>query len=193
MKAVIFDCFGVLYPDTFWSIVNKFVPDWEAKDPAAFHDIVARVDAGYTERNDFWNETAEACGITRNQLNDEIKAIGTLDLDLLSYITELRQRGLKTSVLSNVGKGFLERIFDGHTISEYFDDLVLSSEVGFMKPDHEIFELAAERLNVNPSDCVFIDDRARFCSAAEATGMHALLYKSLDKLKKDLEPLLRTV
>jgi epoxide hydrolase-like predicted phosphatase len=190
MKAVIFDCFGVLYPDTFWVIVNKFVPDWEARDPQAYHDIVARVDAGMTDRDDFWNETAEACGITRTRLDDEIKAMGSVDKELLSYITELRKRHFKTSMLSNVGRGFVERIFEGLSIQDYFDDIVLSSEVGFAKPDHEIFEMAAERLGVELYECVFIDDRARFCSAAEALGMKALLYKSLDKLKKDLEPLL---
>lgn len=190
MKAVIFDCFGVLYPDTFWSIVNKFVPDWELKNPAAYHDIVSRVDMGYTDRDDFWNETAEACGISRSQLDDEIKALGSIDTDLLRYITELRKRHFKTSMLSNVGRGFMERIFENHDIKDYFDDIVLSSEVGFVKPDHEIFELAAERLSVEPFECVFIDDRARFCSAAEAVGMKALLYKSLEKLKRDLEPLI---
>jgi HAD superfamily hydrolase (TIGR01509 family) len=190
MKAVIFDCFGVLYPDTFWAIVNKYVPDWEAKDPSTFHDIVARVDSGMTDREDFWNETAESCGITRGQLNDEIKALGTVDKELLRYIAELRKRHFKTSVLSNVGRGFFERIFEDMDPMDYFDDLVLSSEVGYVKPDHEIFELAAERLQLNPPDCVFIDDRARFCSAAEAVGMKALLYKNLARLKEQLEPLL---
>ena len=81
-------------------------------------------------------------------------------------------------------------MFEGRNTKDYFDDMVLSSEVGYVKPDHEIFELAAERLSLTPYDCVFIDDRARFCSAAETVGMHALLYKGLDKLKNDLEPIL---
>ena len=190
MKAVLFDCFGVLYPDTFWAMVNKFVPDWEAKNPTAFHDIVAKVDSGMTDREDFWNETAEACGISREKLDDEIKTLGTLDMELLAYITELRGRGFKTGVISNVGRGFFERIFDKIDPAEYFDDLVLSSEAGFVKPQPEIYELAAYNIDVEPSDCVFIDDRARFCSAAEDVGMKALLYKSLVKLKADLEPLL---
>ena len=59
--------------------------------------------------------------------------------------------------------------------------------------DPEIYLLAADRLGVETKECIFIDDRQRFCDAAEETGMKGIAYKSLAKLKKDLEPLLATL
>lgn len=190
MKALIFDCFGVLYPDTFWSVVNKFVPDWESRSPYTFHDIVTRVDTGHLTRDDFWDETARECDVTRDQLDTEVNKLGTLDTDLLAYVMELRAKGYKTSLLSNVGHGFIERIFTGIDSAQYFDDMVLSGEVGFVKPQPEIYVLAASRLGITPGECVFIDDRERFCQAAVAAGMQAVIYKSLVQLKMELTPLL---
>ncbi len=190
IKAVIFDCFGVLYPDTFWSIVNKHVPDWEETRPDYFHDIVKRVDTGFSSRNEFWDETAEACHLTREQLDVELNHLGELDTELLAYVADLKKRGFKTGMLSNIGRGFIDRMFSHLNIADYFNDLVLSSEVGFTKPDREIFEMSAEHLGIEPNECVFTDDRKKFCVGAEAAGMKSILYKSFEQFKRELEPLL---
>lgn len=189
IKAVIFDCFGVLYPDTFWAMIHKFVPDWE-RSPDYYHDIVKRVDGGFLSREDFWNETAAACKISRPELDSEVKRMGAFDMELLTYIATLKTQGYKIGMLSNVGRGFISRMFENLRVDDYFDDLVLSSEVGMIKPDRKIFELSAERLNVEPSECVFTDDREEFCEAARATGMQALLYRTFGKFKHELGPLL---
>lgn len=190
IKAVIFDCFGVLYPDTFWSIVNKHVPEWEESRSEYFHDILKRVDIGFSSRNEFWDETAEACNLTREQLDTELNHLDELDMELLNYIADLKKRGLKTGMLSNVGRGFIDRMFSHLNITDYFDDLVLSGEVGFTKPDREIFEMSAEHLGVKTSDCVFTDDRKKFCEAAIQTGMQAIRYKSFQQFRTELEQLL---
>ena len=55
---------------------------------------------------------------------------------------------------------------------------MISAEVGLHKPQPEIYRLAAERLEVEPTDCVFVDDLKENCEGAEAVGMTAVRYRS---------------
>jgi putative hydrolase of the HAD superfamily len=54
---------------------------------------------------------------------------------------------------------------------------VISAEVGLHKPQPEIYRLAAERLEVEPGGCVFIDDLRENCEGAEAVGMTAVRHR----------------
>jgi FMN phosphatase YigB (HAD superfamily) len=45
------------------------------------------------------------------------------------------------------------------------------------KPQPEIYRLAADRLGVEPAQCIFVDDLRENCEGAEAVGMTALLHR----------------
>ena len=51
---------------------------------------------------------------------------------------------------------------------------MLSSEVGFLKADPRIFQIALERLGAGPESAVFVDDKIGYCRAAQALGMSAV-------------------
>ena len=93
-------------------------------------------------------------------------------------------------MISNVGRGFLERMFTDKPAEYYFDTIVLSSDVNLVKPDRRIYELTAVRLNLDSSECVFIDDLEPNVRGAEKAGMKALQYRSFDTFLKQIEPLL---
>ena len=57
---------------------------------------------------------------------------------------------------------------------------MISGEVGLYKPQPEIFQLGAERVGLDPSDCVFVDDLRENCEGAEAVGMTAVLHRGAD-------------
>jgi epoxide hydrolase-like predicted phosphatase len=86
----------------------------------------------------------------------------------------------KVSVLSHADGAFRGRLCDKLRIDHLFDDIVCSAEVGMAKPDPAIYQLAAERLELAPDECVFVDDWDKNIEAARATGMTAVLYQ-LDK------------
>jgi HAD superfamily hydrolase (TIGR01509 family) len=71
-----------------------------------------------------------------------------------------------------------------------FDDVIVSAEVGMVKPDLEIFRLAAKRLGVEPSGCIFIDDIKSFIEASERVGMTGKVYEGLEDLKISMPKLL---
>lgn len=81
----------------------------------------------------------------------------------------LHAAGVATAVLSNSwGEGVYPA---DDLLTRYFDDVVISSQVGLRKPDPAIFRLAAERLDVDVEACVFVDDLDLNVEAARALGM----------------------
>ena len=54
---------------------------------------------------------------------------------------------------------------------------MISAEVGLHKPQPEIYLLAAERLEVEPAECIFVDDLKENCEGAEAVGMTAIRHR----------------
>lgn len=84
----------------------------------------------------------------------------------------VRGAGLLTGMLSNSwGPGFYPR-----HITDMFDAVVISAEVGMRKPEERIFLHAAELLGLDPAECVFIDDIEANVVAAEAVGMTGILH-----------------
>lgn len=69
----------------------------------------------------------------------------------------------------------------------YFKDVLVSGEVGMVKPDPRIFELAATRFQVDPARTLFIDDREANISAAKAQGFQTHLFTDAAKLQTGLK------
>jgi epoxide hydrolase-like predicted phosphatase len=68
--------------------------------------------------------------------------------------------------------------YDRQLLAELFDTAVISAEVHLHKPEPEIYRLAAERLEVAPEACIFVDDLRENCEGAEAVGMTAVRHRS---------------
>jgi putative hydrolase of the HAD superfamily len=89
--------------------------------------------------------------------------------EMLELIKELRASGIKTSLLSNSWGGATDG-YPRHLFAGLFDDVVISGEVGMRKPEERIFQLAATRLGLTPTECVFVDDVEGNIAAAAAMG-----------------------
>lgn len=83
----------------------------------------------------------------------------------------LRGTGVATVVLSN---SWGVDAYPTDLMAEYFDDVVISAEVGLRKPDPAIFRLAAERVGVPVSGCVFVDDLDINVEVARDLGMTSI-------------------
>ncbi len=93
--------------------------------------------------------------------------------DTVPFLEWLRSRGVLTALVSNCAdttRGHLEHL----GIVPLVDALVLSCEVGSMKPYPEIYVTALEELGVAAVDAVFIDDQPTFCVGAEAVGVRPI-------------------
>lgn len=96
---------------------------------------------------------------------------------------------VRTGLLSNATislAAYLDRL---PAIHRLFDDIVISAEVGLRKPDPAIYQLAVNRLGVEASRAVLVDDKSRNTKAAQAVGMHAIVFSSQAQLRADLSRL----
>jgi epoxide hydrolase-like predicted phosphatase len=106
---------------------------------------------------------------------------------MIEALPRARAAGLKTGLISNSwGHGR----YDRDSFGRLFDAVVISGEVGLYKPQPEIFRLGAERVGLDPSRCVFVDDLVENCEGAEAVGMTAVLHRGAEGTLERLEALL---
>ena len=93
---------------------------------------------------------------------------------MVDAVRSVRAGGLLTGLVSN---SWSTAHYDRELLAELFDTVVISAEVGLHKPQPEIYRLAAERLAVEPSDSIFVDDLKENCEGAEAVGMTAIRHR----------------
>jgi len=111
-----------------------------------------------------------------------------LDEGVVSLARKLRSR-YKVGLLSNATKDLEELLLEHHGITDLFDVVINSARVGLAKPDVRIFHLAAERLGVPISVCVFTDDMLHNVEGARAAGMRAFQFQGAAHLESELRAL----
>lgn len=188
IKAVIFDCFGVLVGRGFDETYRLAGGD-PVKDREFIADVLGEANLGHISQDEFHERMTSQLGISLEEYEAAVAKAEQPNEELIEYINGLHEK-YGTAVLSNVNKGVLERKIDSDILASHFDALILSGELGVAKPDPQIYELAAGKLGVEPSECVFTDDHQHYCEGAEAVGMKSILYKDFGQFKADLEQML---
>jgi epoxide hydrolase-like predicted phosphatase len=187
IKAVIFDCFGVLVTSSYEPFKAQYLHnDKELIDK--FMDIENRSSRGEISLEEAEKEFASLAGISFQETAEFLQDNPRNEL-LLRYIAQDLKGKYKISMLSNIADDRIEEMFTGEDI-KLFDDLVLSFQTGLAKPDSRIYELAAERLDLKPEECVFVDDNSYYCDGASETGMKTINYQSFKQAKSDLDKIL---
>lgn len=93
---------------------------------------------------------------------------------VLDLVRRVRACGIPAAVLSNsLGRGSYN-LYQGYDLDRRFDAVVISDHVGLRKPDPAIYRLAAARIGVPATACVFADDTAANVPPARAMGMAAV-------------------
>jgi epoxide hydrolase-like predicted phosphatase len=188
IKAVIFDCFGVLSNINFWHEFLAELNDDEKVVQAKKLNV--QCDAGVITRQQFFAEIKELTGKTLRDVESLSSVEGVKNHKLIEYIRSLKEEDYKIAVLSNIGSRWITDVFLTDEEQASFDAMVLSFEVGTTKPDPEVYKIACEKLGVDPEEAVFVDDILAYCTAAEAVGLQAIQYKSYAQVKRDLNAVL---
>jgi epoxide hydrolase-like predicted phosphatase len=112
-----------------------------------------------------------------------------VDYQLVDFIRSLRGN-YKSGLLSNAFSDLREVVSTVWKFADVFDEMVISSEVGLVKPDPAIYRLALERLRSEPQQAVFLDDMLANVDGAKAVGMHAIHFHNPAQARAELEQLL---
>jgi putative hydrolase of the HAD superfamily len=105
---------------------------------------------------------------------------------MLAWQRQLKERGLLTAILSNMGDSVLANMKREFDWLDRFDVLVWSFELGMVKPDPAIYRYLLDKLGTRPDETLFIDDREINVEAARELGIRALVFATVENLREDL-------
>lgn len=186
IKAVIFDCFGVLAEDGWLPFKRTYIGS-NTVLAQQVADLGKQNEFGIISNEDYFRATAELIGVEQQLLKD---AVGRRvpNTELFEYIATLKP-AYKIGLLSNANYDVTAKLF-APSQAVCFDASVLSYESHLVKPDPRMYELIAARLGVEPDECVFIDDQDRYAEASEDVGMVGIVYASPAELIQRLSQIL---
>jgi putative hydrolase of the HAD superfamily len=149
-------------------------------------------DAGRLTGITYWQKFVRDAGLnlpdaTIHELNRiDVRVWSTVNPRMVAWQEQLRQRGLKRAILSNMGDAVRDSIVVEHAWINTFDALIWSYQLGIIKPAPAIYLHALEKLGTPAQETLFIDDRSENTAAARALGMQAITFSTVDKLREDL-------
>jgi 2-haloacid dehalogenase len=192
-SVAIFDLGGVLLDWNPRHLYRKLFAD-----EAAMEDFLANVcTTEWNERQDAGRTFAEATRALLPRHADKlelIEAFGQRFSEMIrgpiegtvAVLSELKQRGVPVYGISNWSAETFPPQRSRFAFLSWFDDLVISGEVGIIKPDPRIFAILLERNRIDPQTAVFIDDVAANADAASRLGIHGIHFRSAEQLRRDL-------
>lgn len=181
IKAIIFDCFGVLYHGARSYVLDQSPDGMRSR----VDELFDQADYGLITTAEFVAQVAEAMGTTTQEVESMLSSQFQRNEVLVSRLEHLRT-SYKVALLSNVNDTLIHKLFHEDELERFFDVIVMSSSVGMVKPNPEIFELTAHRLSVDPAECIMVDDIPSNIDGARAAGMDGVVCASTSQCLADL-------
>ncbi len=198
IENVIFDIGGVILDWDLEYMLDEFAKTEEERkfirDNIFYTDewaLKGLIDIGYISQYDFISNVQERTG----HVNDEFVSNFILNYyktfhikeDVVSLMKELRNKGIKVYVLSNINDYIHNKINADSFLNET-DGYVLSYQVHTIKPDEDIYKILIDKYNLDPSKSLFIDD-----VDANILSAHKLGIKGRGVIKNSYEDILNVL
>jgi epoxide hydrolase-like predicted phosphatase len=150
-----------------------------------------RASTGEIPEEAHWQAVADALHMSRaesQKVTDEFFAGDRVDQTWTSFLRGLHPER-KVCLISNAWSGLRDYITRQGFV-DIFDHMVISAEVGIMKPDPRIYHLALEELRARADESVFIDDMLVNVEAARTVGMAGIHFTQPQQALEELKHLL---
>jgi HAD superfamily hydrolase (TIGR01509 family) len=184
-RAIIFDCFGVIFRDAFKDFVTEHRRQLLHPE-SYYYDLSDKSDLGNLRDQELYEELAKVTGelpfVVKSRMED---AVTSLNHGTVRIIHELKPH-FSLGLLSNISRDFLDTFLTRHDLHVLFEQTIASSEVGHLKPDREIFAAMAERIGIPFEEWLFIDDRPVNVAGAEACGIRSHQFTTAGDLRRFL-------
>jgi len=182
IKATIWDFSGVLIqpviPDPFKQLACELgiPPDSLTKYFDGTEN--GRMDRGKESERAYLHRMKQELGLKENA----IQVLGNfffekfkLDADLITFIRQSRSK-LKTALCSNFSDRLRPSLDVPWKVTDAFDVIIISCEVGYIKPERQIYQMTLEKLAIQSSEAIFVDDNQKNIEGARAMGINAILF-----------------
>ena len=197
IRAVFFDFGGVIMRTEYQSprqkLAERFNMDYDEIDRAVFgSDSARRASLGEITEDAHWSEVLKRFKQPASQMQvfrNSFFGGDVIDHNLVEYIRSLRGR-YHTGMISNAWSGLREFITKQNLI-DIFDTVIISAEVGVVKPSARIYEVALEQAKVGANEAVFVDDMSVNIEACGKVGMKGVLFNDPEESLSRLNHLLK--
>ncbi len=180
-SAIIFDFGGVLLRTRDHSLRIKWekklgLKRWEFEEYIFNGPVGRKAQLGRASWQAVWDDAGQKFGLSaaeQAQAQQDFFGGDALDEDLTALIRQLKARytiGLLSNTWFSDGGAMLRQF----NTADAFHFTLTSAEVGVMKPDARIYQLALQRANAAPAQTLFIDDSERNIIAARKLGMQTI-------------------
>lgn len=191
---VVFDLGGVLIDWNPRHLYRRHFPG----DEAAMEDFLATVcTQAWNERQDAGRGVAAAAALLKAEHPEKAALIDAYYAGFdemmagpiagsVEILDELRGRGVKLYGLTNFSAETYPLALRRFDFLRWFRGVLVSGEVGLIKPDPQIYWLLFERFGIPPAEAVYIDDNPLNAAAATSLGMHGIHFTDPAALRRDL-------
>jgi len=196
IKAVFFDLGGVIVRTEFQTprqqLADRLGMDYDDLNKLVFDsDTSNRASVGEISSEEHWAFILKRLKRPASELaaiRAEFFAGDIVDRTLLDYLRSLRGK-YKIGLISNAW-GDLRDFIVREKFEDAFDKLIISAEVGAMKPEAKIFQIALEQFGVSPNEAVFVDDFHVNIEGCEKVGIRGVHFKDPETALQQLKKLL---
>lgn len=129
----------------------------------------------------------EATGHFRKAIND----FGVpLKKGLINILEHLKSKGIKVALATSTSSQTAMWLIEDADLKKYFDKFVCGNMVTKGKPDPEVFLTAAKELELNPEDCIALEDSINGIKSAYNAGMKPIMVPDLLEPTEEIKPML---
>jgi epoxide hydrolase-like predicted phosphatase len=193
IRSVFFDFGGVIMRTEYQSprqkLAERFNMDYDEIDRAVFgSDSARRASLGEITEDAHWSAVLKRFKQPASEMQafrNQFFGGDVIDRNLVEYIRSLRGQ-FQTGLISNAWSGLREFITKQNLI-DMFDTVIISAEIGAVKPSARIYEVALEQAKVSAGEAVFVDDMPVNIEACEKVGMKGVLFKDPEKFVSRLD------
>lgn len=177
IKAALFDLDGVVFNTepqytVFW---GKQCREYHPEHPGLEHEIKGQT---LVQIYDAWFsgplQPQQAVITERLNLFEQQMSYDYI-AGFQAYIATLRQRGVKTAVVTSSNQTKMQAVYQSHSeFPAMFDAILTSEDFEHSKPDPDCYLKAAARLGVSADDCVVFEDSFNGLKSGRAAGMYVI-------------------
>jgi FMN phosphatase YigB (HAD superfamily) len=195
MKAVVFDLGNVLLDFDHRIAANRIgqysgLSAREIYDLFFDSDVTQLFEQGKISREDFFSEVKAALGLTIGfaeflPIWNEIFFRSPKNLRVYALAEKLKAKYL-TAVLSNINVLHYEYIKKTFPVFGAFHKVFASCDLGLTKPSVEIYKVVLSKLEAEPAETFYTDDRPELVDSAQKLGIKGFVFRSVEALEDDL-------
>lgn len=196
IRAVFFDFGGVIgrteYQAPRQHLAERLGMEYEDVVKIVFQSPSSdRAGIGKISAEEHWAEVTKRLKQPVSEtetIRDEFFAGDVIDREIVEYLRSLRP-DYYVGLISNAWPDLRDYIIE-QKFEDAFDHMVISAEVGVMKPEARIYQIALEQAGVSPNEAVFVDDFHENIEGCQEVGMNGIHFQSPQQAMGELKQML---